>query len=364
MGSSGYRLIPGNTCDASKGLRKDERVEKSCSQAQPAEGEVIHQIFEFPAPLQQYSYFKESRTILVRLSDHSIWQSANEGYTWSRLYPEEKFVAFYHHAYSPDRAYLITDTEKYYYTTDTGKTWNELKAKVPPNTFGLQILHFHPLQSDYLIWTGSKDCGGFGENCHVETYSTRDNGRKWELIDTYVRNCAWARDAELHTDPAQIICESYKVKEGSQRYFTTDNPLELISGTDFYNKRTKLFDHVVGFAKFSEYFIVAEYQAERHSLDLQVSLDGQTFATGKFPPTLRLEQHVRFNQLSSFLINLTPRTGLHYPGVEHQVCLPTRHRLRTAGANMGRHPQVELERHLLRCLYGLREPQRRRLRRL
>lgn len=30
-GSSGYRLIPGNTCDKSKGVRKDEPVEKSCS---------------------------------------------------------------------------------------------------------------------------------------------------------------------------------------------------------------------------------------------------------------------------------------------------------------------------------------------
>lgn len=32
MGSSGYRRIPGNTCDRSQGVKKDERVEKSCSQ--------------------------------------------------------------------------------------------------------------------------------------------------------------------------------------------------------------------------------------------------------------------------------------------------------------------------------------------
>ncbi|GJE98598.1 vacuolar protein sorting/targeting protein [Phanerochaete sordida] len=291
MGSSGYRRIPGNTCDAEKGLKKDTPVEKPCSAAQPAEGMVIHQIFPFPAPMQQYSYFQDSRTILVRLADHSIWQSANEGYTWTQLFPDQKFVAFYHHKYSHDRAYLITDTDKYLYTTDTGKTWNELKAPLPPNTFGLQILHFHPLQSDYLIWTGSRDCGGFGETCHAEAFYTRDNGRRWDVIDTYVRNCAWARDAELRVDPNQIICESYKIKEGSQRYFTIDNPLELIGGTDFYNRRRKLFDHVVGFAKFSEYFIVAEYQTERHSLDLQVSLDGQNFASGMFPPTLKLEQH-------------------------------------------------------------------------
>lgn len=291
MGSSGYRRIPGNTCDAEKGLKKDEPVERSCAEAQPPEGEVIHQIFEFPSPMQQYSYFRNSRTILVRLADNSIWQSANEGYTWTQLFPEEKFIAFYHHKHSDDRAYLITSSEKYMYTTDTGKTWNELRAPLRPNTFGYQIIHFHPLQSDYLIWTGERDCSGFGENCRVVAHYTRDNGRNWYEIDQYVRNCAWARDAELRIDSTQIICESFKIKEGSQRRFSIDNPLELISGTDFYNKKTKLFDHVVGFAKFSEYFIVAEYQSERHSLDLQVSLDGRTFAAGMFPPTLRLEQH-------------------------------------------------------------------------
>jgi hypothetical protein len=32
MGSSGYRLIPGNTCDRKKGVKKDKPVEKKCSQ--------------------------------------------------------------------------------------------------------------------------------------------------------------------------------------------------------------------------------------------------------------------------------------------------------------------------------------------
>jgi Sortilin, neurotensin receptor 3, C-terminal len=31
-GSSGYRRIPGNTCDSSKGLQKDKPIEKDCSE--------------------------------------------------------------------------------------------------------------------------------------------------------------------------------------------------------------------------------------------------------------------------------------------------------------------------------------------
>ncbi|THH18916.1 hypothetical protein EW146_g2149 [Bondarzewia mesenterica] len=290
-GSSGYRLIPGNTCDREKGVKKDERIDKKCSQAQPAEGEIVHQTFEFPAKIVQQAYFKDSTTILVRLSDNSIWQSSNEGYTWNQINPKEKFLAFYHHTFTSDRAYLITDSATVYFTTDTGQTWNTITAPTPPNNFGLQVLHFHPQKSDYLIWTGNRDCHMMGDSCHVDAAYSRDNGRKWYPIESYVRNCAWARDAELLVDPTQIICESYLDKKGSQRFFQTNNPLQLVGGTDFFRKKTKLFDHVVGFAKFSEYLVVAEYLPERKSLDLQVSLDGRTFATGQFPPNMRPEQH-------------------------------------------------------------------------
>ena len=62
LGSSGYRLIPGNTCDREAGIKKDEKVEKDCANgmsemaldmvisiadgglAKPAEGEIVHQI--------------------------------------------------------------------------------------------------------------------------------------------------------------------------------------------------------------------------------------------------------------------------------------------------------------------------------
>ncbi|KIJ89619.1 GMC oxidoreductase [Laccaria amethystina LaAM-08-1] len=54
-------------------------------------------------------------------------------------------------------------------------------------------------------------------------------------------------------------------------------------------KARKVFDHLLGFAKFSEFLVVAE----RCSLELEVSLDGIHFATGKFPPSMHPEtQHV------------------------------------------------------------------------
>ncbi|KAK0452799.1 vacuolar protein sorting/targeting protein 10, partial [Desarmillaria tabescens] len=286
-GSSGWRKIPGNTCT---GGTKDAPIDKPCSSAQPQEGEVIHQTFEFPAAIVQHSYFKDSTTILVRLEDNSIWQSSNEGYTWNHLFPEESFLAFYHHPYSSDRAYLITSGTKYYTTTDTGRTWNPLSAPTPPNTFRAQVLRFHP-DSDKLIWIGNKNCDNIFDDCHAEAQYTRDNGRNWYFVENYVVNCAWAIDTKLNADPTEILCESYQKKGGSQRFFQNDNPLELVEGQQYFKKKKKLFNEVVGFAKFSEFLVVAELLPARHSLDLQVSLDGVNFATGLFPPSMHPEAH-------------------------------------------------------------------------
>lgn len=40
LGSSGYRLIPGNSCDKSRGVVKDEKIQKACSSARPENGKA------------------------------------------------------------------------------------------------------------------------------------------------------------------------------------------------------------------------------------------------------------------------------------------------------------------------------------
>ncbi|KAJ3573829.1 hypothetical protein NP233_g2168 [Leucocoprinus birnbaumii] len=277
-GSSGYRKIPGNTCEG--GVKMDEPVQKDCSHAQPPEGKVVHQNFEFNSEIVQHAYFKKSTTILVRLADYTVWQSSNEGYTWQQLFPDKRILAFYHHKFSNDRAYLISDTDEFFYTTNSGQQWHTQTAPTPPNTFGAQVLRFHPKETEYLIWVGNRDCGASQDksNCRAEAKYSDNNGRRWFDVDHYVKNCAWAADAKLDADPTEIICESWREKK-------------LVEGARFYERKKKLFDSVVGFAKFSEYLVVAELLPEQRSLDLQVSMDGIKFAPGQFPPTMHPTAH-------------------------------------------------------------------------
>ncbi|KAG8983213.1 vacuolar protein sorting/targeting protein PEP1, partial [Tulasnella sp. 427] len=291
-GSSGYRLIPGNTCKAPSHGAKDEKVEKDCAKAQPPEGGVTHQPFKFPGAMLQYMYFRNSHTVLVQLTGGQIWQSSNEGYSWSQLHRKDYFIGIYMNPYWNDRAWLVTNTKKVYMTTDTGATWIEMEAPLEPNVFGIGAVNFHPKQSDWLIWVGSADCTrNGGPNCRTEAFYSKDHGRRWTKFDTYVRTCNWARDKGLKIDEKEILCESYRDKKGDQMTFIGVNPLQLVMGKEFYSKKTVLFNNVVGFARFSEYLLVAEIADGANALDLQVSLDGQKFAQGLFPPGMRLDNH-------------------------------------------------------------------------
>lgn len=67
LGSSGYRLIPGNTCTRSGGKEKDAKVEKDCSQAQKPPGEVSHQTMFFKRPMVGNWYFQKAGVSAVSL---------------------------------------------------------------------------------------------------------------------------------------------------------------------------------------------------------------------------------------------------------------------------------------------------------
>ncbi|KAH8796893.1 hypothetical protein DL96DRAFT_1566100, partial [Flagelloscypha sp. PMI_526] len=271
--------IPGNTCQCGKKL--DEPVSKPCTSASPAEGEIIHKTHQFSGTIDQWAYFQEGMTMVVKLHDGTVWQSPNEGWSWKEVIPGQ----------SDDRAYLITSTEKFWWTTDGGQTWIQGKAPSRPNSFGNAILKFHP-NSDWLIWIGEHDCKHMmSTTCRSSAWYSTNNGYQWHEVEQYVTNCGWAKDRDIDAEEKEIVRESYREKSGSQRI--NISPLELIVGGGFYdsNRRKKVFDGVVGFTKFSEFMVVATINPEKQALDMQVSLDGQHFATGQFPPGMNPATH-------------------------------------------------------------------------
>lgn len=301
-GSTGYRKVPANTCDQSKGVSKEGQKDYPCDQGAPNNGEVFHQRHEFPAKIVDHIYFSDSASIVLLLADGSVWRSVTDGLNWSPIeleydagYPDAKFLTMAAHPYDKERGYLITSGQRYLLSTDRGKFWMATHvAPRPPNSLGIPVLQFHPEHSDWLIWTGTfGDCTSpSSSDCRAVAYYSLTNGRSWDKIDEYVRTCSWAAaSAKFNApDPKGIICESYKNKKGSQRSFDSSNPLELILGTNYYKSKSRLFDAVEGFAVFDEFMVVAVYTTASDTLTLMISLDAVHFARAQFPPNTRLEK--------------------------------------------------------------------------
>ena len=90
-----------------------------------------------------------------------------------------------------------------------------------------------------------------------------------------------------------------------------------------------------------------QYQAQKRSLDIQVSLDGRHFAPGEFPPNMRPDQHVSLVvQCASFVL-ITRMLGIHNPRIQHEVSLLARYYVGAASAILGQHLEVELQRNVL-----------------
>ncbi|PWN88715.1 Oligoxyloglucan reducing end-specific cellobiohydrolase [Acaromyces ingoldii] len=304
QGSSGYRKIPGNECDRDKGVKKDEPVTRNCDGVAAPPGQPMHRRTHFDGEIVDHAYFPDSSNVLLALGDGSIWRSLNDGLGWSQMeviydqsYPDAHYLTMAMHTYDKERGYLITNGQRIQYTYNGGKAWHFFSAPTPANNMGLPILSFHPIKSDWLIWTGSYgDCSSTqSTDCRAVAFYSLDHGTNWLKIDEYVRTCAWARTAKFHVDPTAIVCESYADKKGNQRSFdAANNNLELVWGPNHYDRRgsqrRRLFNAVEGFAVFDEFFIVADYGATSDTLSLKVSMDGHTFAPAHFPPNTRLEK--------------------------------------------------------------------------
>lgn len=292
-GSSGYRLIPGNTCNTDNGIQKDKPVKKKCSDARPKTGDPQASIHLFEDTLAGYFYFDASNVVLMRTKDGDVFRSRDQGEYWSKVYEGERFVSIIQHPYDHGYAYLITADAKAYYTKDQGQTWDELNIPMKPNSFGYPPIDMHPKHPDWLIWLGSTGCDSiFAQDCHTTAYYTKNNGQDWVEIDTYTRLCSWARDTRFETNDELIYCQSYRNKHGSQLNFHSDNPQQLLASRDFFQSdRRTLFENVLGFATFEEYMVVAEINSEAQGLKMWTSVDGQTFAEAQFPHGVEIGNH-------------------------------------------------------------------------
>ncbi|SLM40665.1 signal sequence binding protein [Lasallia pustulata] len=306
MGSSGFRLIPGNECNPKGGVDLEKPISRPCQDSVqiPASGEVSSKITKFSAKdFREYYYLERGstssavdETVVMRTDSQEIYISRDHGTTWKEIMKGEDITAIYPHQYISDIVYFLTGTTKVHYTVNRGATYSTFLAPEEPNQDRLQIIGFHPDYPDWLLWTGAVNCEGLDSaDCHSVVYVSEDRGDNWHTMLRYVRKCEFIKkegrggNEELEK---LVYCEQFKDEK-------LDSPLQLLSSTDWFAESQVHFPDIIDFATMSEFIIVAAKATDQKSLKVDASVDGKTFADAQFPSNFNVPVQKAYTVLDS-----------------------------------------------------------------
>lgn len=318
-GSSGWRLIPGNTCKRKDGEQKDDLVEHECSgkdtappsePSKPASGNITHKAHPFDSKFNDFQKFyledSKSEVVIARPAQveddkikagEEVYRSKNHGKDWEQILKGEKIQRIVPHEYFENIIFFTTSEEnKVIYTIDAGARFRTFKAPNPAHweAQGGPLL-FHPNHKDWLIWIG-KNCEKIGgkENCNIVAYVSTNHGGDWHTMREYVDRCQFTGNDQYEFRPAeQVLClGNREEKPDSERTV-------MISNDMFKKDEIKFVDGTVSnFATMSE-FIVIRQGKDDEVMDAMVSLDGKKFDKIIFPHNFKETHTGRYTVLNS-----------------------------------------------------------------
>lgn len=299
-GSSGYRLIPGNDCKGGEDLSKE--VERECKETTtpPVTGEIATEVTKFEGEkFIEYYYLEretnsagEDETVVMRTDRHEVYKSRDHGKHWEPILKDEKILALYPHQYDNDRIYMITPSEKVFYSKDRLSNVHSFEVKTAPNRDGVEVLSFHPKQKDWLIWAGSRECKSNGDECLTAAEISKNHGDDWTTLLRAVRKCQFVYREDRPKSDDLVYCEQF-VEENPEKSLT------LLSSSDWFEHKEELKRDVINFATMSEYIVVAIKNNEKETLEVDASIDGTTFAGAKFPPNFHVSHQSAYTVLDS-----------------------------------------------------------------
>lgn len=349
-GTSGYRLIPGNTCEGGKDLAQE--IERDCEDtvAQPVTGEIAKELTKFkPGKFDEYYYLERAdsndgthETIVMRTKDpRQLWITHDHGKKWKQILEDEEIIAIYPHQYFNDRVFFITPGKKVFYSTNFGDNIGSFEAKEPPNDQRIQVMSFHPKERDWLIWTGGKDCS-LGDKCTTIAHVSTDAGEEWKTLSRGVQKCQFVYTEDRQESDQLIFCEQHEGEDPLK-------PLTLVSSTDWFTHKTELKRDVLSFATMAEFIVVALRDKEKDSLKVDASIDGSTFADAQFPVNFKVDHQSAYTVLDSsthaiFLhVTVNNRKDSHYGSIIKSNSNGTNYVLSASEVNRNEEGYVDFE---------------------
>ncbi|KAJ1734517.1 vacuolar protein sorting/targeting protein PEP1 [Coemansia biformis] len=318
MGSSGYRLVPGDTCARRRGKNMlDEPIKRPCPRVQPpsdprpADGSPTRHSTTVRGDPHTMA-FPNSTAYIVLTSQRELLRTDDRGAGWAHVdLPKGAGVPVFlaDHPYHTHRAFVYTEKDMLLYTDDRGVSWRPIKG-LPAPANGLRIrplLDFNPENPDWLLFVGGTRC----PSCHTEVYVSRDNGARWSRITTHATKCRFARTHKFSALPAEaVLCTNLRVTSG--RGSEQDEQMHNTAALNRVEARVFLrpfessahelipvpdaeHSEVVDFSLHGRFIVFAVVHGvpgdtgkAEAALKLFVSDDGRTMHEARFPPSVNI----------------------------------------------------------------------------
>ncbi|KAI1214041.1 Oligoxyloglucan reducing end-specific cellobiohydrolase [Annulohypoxylon truncatum] len=370
LGSSGWRLIPGNECKRTGGDQKDKQKEWKCSDAKsspnaPGSNEIEHTLVPFDGEFDRFDKHylergeldpEDGETIIARpykaltgaAGDVFITHDHGKNWTKAKLPGDEGIYAVVTHPYVKDMAFLLTRGKKVFYTVDRGRHFNYFETRDEPDTSLDRLpLAFHPDRPDWLIWHG-KRCTG-DNDCHLVATISTERGEDWKTIKRNVIKCEFTgSSAYKFRNNTQILCLARAHEE------TRDNdPLQLLYSDEWprYEMSVAL-QNVSNFATMAEFIVVATENRTEGTLNALASMNGRDYAPAHFPFNFQVPHTNAYTVLdsSTHAVNLFIVTedeeNHRYGSILKSNSNGTSYVLSIAGVNCNRGYYVDFEKML------------------
>jgi hypothetical protein len=205
MGSSGYRKISASKCAGGKDL--STKVERVCG-SNTKVGDIEVHASPFEREIEDFFYFNMTRSVVMKDKSQKVFLSKDDGKSWKPLFEGNAVLGMLRDPYRGKAAYFLLSDNKLQTTRDAGESW---QATTLPSAIDLSIvgipLSNHPSQDNWLLFTGTSNCGQGNTNCRTETYASWDFGSSWSSIRKNALRCIWGQDKVFQTEnDASVYC--------------------------------------------------------------------------------------------------------------------------------------------------------------